>query len=143
MADGRPCDAHYRRREGGIRPLRPQAITEGGNAMSALFEPIDAALVPRFAGIPSFMRLPVLTDPSLVDVALVGVPFDGGTTNRPGARHGPREIRNQSSLMRRINANGISPYARLRVADLGDAPVNPIDVMDSLAKIEGFFSRLQ
>ncbi len=106
------------------------------------FEPLDAALVPRFAGIPSFMRLPVLTDPGLVDVALVGVPFDGGTTNRPGARHGPREIRNQSSLMRRINANGICPYERLRVADLGDAPVNPIDLLDSLAKIEGFFTTL-
>jgi guanidinopropionase len=110
--------------------------------MSALFEPIDAALVPRFAGVPSFMRLPFITDPSLVDVALVGVPFDGGTTNRPGTRHGPREIRNQSSLMRRINANGIAPYDTLRVADLGDAPVNPIDLLDALAKIEEFFARI-
>ena len=110
--------------------------------MSEKFEPVDAALVPRFAGFPSFMRLPVLSDPALVDVALVGVPFDGGTTNRPGARHGPREIRSQSSLMRRINANGVSPYDHLRVADLGDAPVNPIDLLDSLAKIEGFFSSL-
>ncbi len=107
--------------------------------MSALFEPLDAALVPRFAGMPSFMRLPILTDPALVDVALVGVPFDGGTTNRPGARHGPREIRNQSSLVRRINANGVSPYDTLRVADLGDAPVNPISLPDSLARIEDFF----
>jgi len=110
--------------------------------MSALFEPVDAALVPRFAGVPSFMRLPSITDPSLVDVALVGVPFDGGTTNRPGTRHGPREIRNQSSLMRRINANGVAPYDTLRVADLGDAPVNPIDLLDSLAKIEGFFAAI-
>jgi guanidinopropionase len=74
------------------------------------FAPADGALVPRFAGVPSFMRLPVLDDLSLVDVALVGVPFDGGTTNRAGARHGPREIRNQSSLVRRINANGVCPY---------------------------------
>jgi guanidinopropionase len=108
--------------------------------MNTRFEPIDAALVPRFAGLPSFMRLPCITDPTLVDVALVGVPFDGGTTNRPGTRHGPREIRNQSSLMRRINANGVAPYDTLRVADLGDAPVNPIDLLDSLAKIEAFFS---
>jgi len=106
------------------------------------FEPIDAALVPRFAGVPSFMRLPIITDPALVDVALVGVPFDGGTTNRPGARHGPREIRNQSSLIRRINAGGVCPYDHLRAADLGDAPVNPIDVADSLAKIEGFFKSI-
>ena len=82
--------------------------------MNALFDPIDAALVPRFAGVPSFMRLPLITDPSLVDVALVGVPFDGGTTNRPGARHGPREIRNQSSLMRRINAKSSGGTGRGR-----------------------------
>jgi guanidinopropionase len=111
--------------------------------MSGRFEPVDAALVPRFAGMPSFMRLPVLSDPALVDVALVGVPFDGGTTNRPGARHGPREIRNQSSLLRRINANGVSPYDILRVADLGDCPVNPIDLADSLAKIEAFFKEIR
>jgi guanidinopropionase len=106
--------------------------------MSALFEPVDAALVPRFAGTPSFFRLPFMTDPKLVDVALIGIPFDGGTTNRAGARHGPREIRNQSSLMRRINANGVAPYERLRVADLGDSPVNPINLLDALAKIESF-----
>jgi guanidinopropionase len=104
-----------------------------------MYEPVDAALVPRFAGVPSFFRLPFVDDPHLVDVALVGVPFDGGTTNRAGARHGPREIRNQSSLMRRINANGISPYESLRVADLGDAPINPINLLDALAKIEAFF----
>jgi guanidinopropionase len=110
--------------------------------VTALFEPVDAAIVPRFAGVPSFMRLPFITDPALVDVALVGVPFDGGTTNRPGARHGPREIRNQSSLIRRINANGVSPYELLRVADLGDCPVNPIDLLDALAKIEAFFANI-
>ena len=104
--------------------------------------PTDAALVPRFAGIPSFMRLPVVNDPSQVDVALVGVPFDGGTTNRAGARHGPREIRNQSSLVRRINANGISPYDLLRVGDFGDSPVNPIELMDSLRKIQDFFTHI-
>ncbi len=103
-----------------------------------MFEPLDAALVPRFAGIASFFRLPCISDPALVDVALIGVPFDGGTTNRPGARHGPREIRNQSSLLRRINANGVSPYDRIRVADLGDSPVNPINLLDALHKIENF-----
>jgi guanidinopropionase len=120
-----------------------EITTGNGGSMAQKLEPVDAAAVPRFAGIPSFMRLPMLTDPSLVDVALVGVPFDGGTTNRPGARHGPREIRNQSSLIRRINANGVSPYELLRVADLGDCPVNPIDLQDALAKIEAFFSGLR
>lgn len=108
----------------------------------SVFAPLDAAAVPRFAGVASFFRLPVLEDAAQLDVALAGVPFDGGTTNRAGARHGPREIRNQSSLVRRINANGVAPYDRLRVADLGDCPVNPIDLADSLRKIEGFFRRI-
>lgn len=106
-------------------------------------QPVDAALVPRFGAIPTFMRLPHLTDPAAVDIALVGVPWDGGTTNRAGARHGPREIRNMSSFMRKVHhVSRIAPYQLARVADLGDAPVNPIDLMDSLARIEGFFARL-
>ncbi len=103
------------------------------------FEPVDVADMPRFSGMPTFMRLPYVEDPSLVDIALIGIPWDGGTTNRAGARHGPREIRNMSSLMRRINpASKISPYDLCRVADLGDASVNPINLMDTMAKIEQF-----
>lgn len=111
--------------------------------MQQFNQPIDAALVPRFAGPATFMRLPAAADAAGLDVALIGVPFDGGTTNRPGARHGPREIRNQSSLMRRYHhALGISPYEVLQVADLGDCPVNPIDLRDSLRRIEAFFAEV-
>lgn len=107
-------------------------------------QPQDAALVPRYAGLPSFMRLPVASSPNGIDIGLVGVPFDGGTTNRPGARIGPREIRNASSLIRRVHhATGISPYDLARVADLGDAPVNPIDLKDALGLIAGFFAGLK
>ena len=110
----------------------------------SLPQPIDAALVPRFAGIPTFMRLPAVTAPSEVDVALVGVPFDGGTTNRAGARHGPREIRSQSSLMRRVHhVSNVAPYDLVRVGDLGDCPINPIDLSDALAKIESFFAGIR
>lgn len=106
-------------------------------------QPVDAALVPRFAGHSTFMRLPTVTSAVGLDVALIGVPFDGGTTNRAGARHGPREIRNQSSLMRRYNhATQMSPYDLLQVADLGDCPVNPIDLRDALRRIEGFFTEV-
>ena len=69
--------------------------------MTDTFQPIDAAQVPRFAGPTTFMRLPAVTSAAGLDIALVGIPWDGGTTNRAGARHGPREIRSQSSLMRR------------------------------------------
>jgi guanidinopropionase len=107
------------------------------------FQPVDAASVPRFAGMPTFMRLPMAM-PGEVDIALVGVPFDGGTTNRPGARHGPREIRNQSSLIRRIHhVTGVSPYDIARVADCGDSPINPIGLADTLKKIEGFFAEIR
>ena len=108
------------------------------------YEPIDAALVPRFAGLPTFMRLPVVTDFSKLDIALVGVPFDGGTTNRAGARHGPREVRSQSSLMRRVHhVTSTAPYELVRVGDAGDSPINPIDLKDALAKIEGFFAEIR
>ena len=106
-------------------------------------QPVDAAITPRFGAIPTFMRLPYITDPTRVDIALVGVPWDGGTTNRAGARHGPREIRNMSSFMRKVHhVSRIAPYELARVADVGDAPVNPIDLMDSLRRIEGFFAAL-
>ena len=106
-------------------------------------QPIDAAVVPRFAGIPTFMRLPAFEDPAQVRIGLVGVPWDGGTTNRAGARHGPREVRNMSSLMRKVHhVSRIAPYDLVRVGDLGDSPVNPIDLLDSLKKIEEFFTTL-
>ena len=106
-------------------------------------QPLDAAEIPRFAGIPSFMRLPIFEDPAQLDIALLGVPWDGGTTNRAGARHGPREVRNQSSLMRKVHhVSHIAPYDLVRVGDIGDAPVNPIDLLDSLKRIEGFYRRI-
>ncbi|HEX6980560.1 MAG TPA: agmatinase [Alphaproteobacteria bacterium] len=106
-------------------------------------EPVSGIVMPRFSGIATFMRLPYAADPAAVDVGLIGVPWDGGTTNRPGARLGPRAIRDQSSLMRRVNAaTRVEPYRLARVADLGDAPVNPCDVADTLARIEQFYARV-
>jgi guanidinopropionase len=106
-------------------------------------QPVDAALTPRFGAIPTFMRLPHLTDPAKLDIALIGVPWDGGTTNRAGARHGPREIRNMSSFMRKVHhVSRIAPYELARIADLGDAPVNPIDLMDTLGRIERFYAKV-
>jgi len=106
-------------------------------------EPLSGMVVPRFGEVATFMRLPVERDPARLDIALVGVPWDGGTTNRPGARHGPREIRNMSTLMRQVHhVSLVAPYELCRIGEHGDAPVNPIDLMDSLRRIEGFFARL-
>jgi guanidinopropionase len=100
-------------------------------------QPIDGAVVPRFAGLATFMRLPAVESASGLDIALAGIPWDGGTTNRAGARHGPREIRSQSSLMRRVHhVSGTQPFSIARIADVGDVSVNPIDLRDALERIE-------
>src|SRR5258706_3190174 len=107
------------------------------------YEPIDSGVTPRFAGHSTFMRLPVVSDPRQLDIAIVGVPWDGGTTNRPGPRHGPRQVRDMSSLIKRVHSvTKISPYELCRVADFGDAPVNPIDLDRSLESIRAFFAQI-
>ena len=109
------------------------------------FEPVSGMDVPRYAGIATFMRLPhvPVDDAEDVDIGLIGVPWDGGTTNRPGPRHGPRQMRDMSSMVRRVHhALQVSPFEQANVADLGDSPVNPVDVEDALARIETFYSKV-
>jgi guanidinopropionase len=105
----------------------------------------DAMARPRYTGLATFMRAPHREDWAGVDIGLIGVPFDGGVTNRTGTRHGPREVRNQSSLMRKINqASGIAPYELCTVADLGDAWVErPFALESSLAEIGAFYERVR
>ena len=80
-----------------------------------------AMMEPRYQELATFMRAPYRPDLIDVDIAMYGIAYDGGVTNRPGARHGPREIRNQSSLMRAINhATTVNPYELCSVADVGD-----------------------
>ncbi|MEM7227128.1 MAG: agmatinase [Pseudomonadota bacterium] len=93
------------------------------------------------------MRLPMVTldeAAEAVDIGLIGVPWDGGTTNRAGARHGPRQIRDLSSLIRRYHhATGILPFDICNCADLGDTPVNPIDLMDTIGRIERYYEKIK
>lgn len=101
------------------------------------FQPVSAADVPRFAGVASFMRLPVVPLDSQraadVEIGLIGVPWDGGTTNRPGARHGPRQLRDMSTMIRaKHSQSGITPFTLMNCADLGDCPVNPADLEETL-----------
>ncbi len=109
------------------------------------FQPVSAMELARFAGVPTFMRLPSLKleNPRFneVNMGLLGVPWDGGTTNRPGARHGPRQMRDLSTMIRAMNpVTGISPFARINCADLGDVPPNPVDIQDSLNRVTDFIS---
>ena len=106
-------------------------------------KPISSMEIPRFADIATFFRLPLIKDLSKLDYCICGVPWDGGTTNRPGARHGPREVRNASSLIRTYHPISLkSPYDIFNIADIGDCPVNPADLQDSLEKIKKFYESI-
>lgn len=110
----------------------------------SFFHPVSGFELPRYAGIPTFMRLPHITleDPRLadVDIGLIGVPWDSGTTNRPGPRHGPRQLRDMSTMIRAQNgASGVRPFETVNCADLGDVPPNPADIMDSMDRITSFY----
>ena len=111
------------------------------------FAPVSGMDLPRFAGIPTFMRLPHVApgDPRIeeVDVGILGLPFDGGTSNRPGARHGPRALRDASTMIRAQHPlTNVRPFEAMNVADIGDASPNPVEVNDTLERFETAVSAL-
>ena len=101
-------------------------------------------LRPRYSGIATFFRTPLLENIQDIDVGVIGVPFDGGVTNRTGARHGPRAVREQSTLVRRYNqATKVGPFDLVRVADLGDAWLEqPYELSGALREIQAFFDKV-
>ncbi len=108
------------------------------------FQPIDPSVVPRFAGHATFMRTVSHEISELVDVGLVGVPFDLGLNFRTGARQGPAGVREASRLIRRVHpTSGIKPFEICNVADLGDAPVNPMNKDRSIETIQEFFQKMR
>lgn len=105
--------------------------------VASAFQPIDARTSPRFGQVPTFMRLPHSRALDRLDVVLVGLPYDGGTSYRPGARFGPREVRCQSCFIRPYNpALDVAPFEVLRVADYGDLDVPPTDITRANDAIE-------
>ncbi len=108
------------------------------------FQPVSALESPRFTGIPTFMRLPHFAHDTAgaegVEIGLIGVPWDSGTTNRPGARHGPRQLRDMSTMIRSTHpVSRAKPFEAANCADLGDVPVNPTDTNSTLGRVERFF----
>ena len=102
---------------------------------------------PRYSGVATFMRQRLCEDESTwpeVEVGLIGVPFDGGVTNRPGARHGPRQLREQSTLMGLVNhQSGVRPFDLAKVADLGDVYIEGVYQLDrAIAEIESHYDRV-
>jgi agmatinase len=99
-------------------------------------KPVDALVYPRFSGIPTFMRLPYIPRADELDLALIGVPFDGGTTYRPGPRFGPRNVRVQSAMIRPWNpVLKVNPFEKWRIADYGDLSINPLSIEDTYQRI--------
>ena len=118
------------------------------NTSDAFFTPVSGMDLPRLAGIPTFMRLPAISidDAKIadVDIGLIGVPWDAGTTNRPGPRHGPRQLRDYSTMIRAVNAaTGFKPFDLANCADLGDVGGNPADLHDAMDKITAYYAQVK
>ncbi|MEJ6395045.1 agmatinase [Gymnodinialimonas sp. 2305UL16-5] len=109
------------------------------------FQPPSGTDLPRYAGVPSFMRLPYLAADhprrAEVDIGIFGLPWDGATSNRPGARHGPRALRDASTMIREMNrATGQTPFAAAHIADLGDVAMSPVDQDEALRDAQAFIA---
>ena len=103
-------------------------------------QPLGGNEMPRFAGHASMFRLPTQTNAEGLDIALVGVPLDIGTSNRAGSRFGPREIRCESVMVRPYCMyTQAAPFDSFQVADIGDVPLNTFNLLKSIDIIEGFF----
>jgi len=99
-------------------------------------QPVDALVYPRFSGIATFMRLPHLPRADELDVALIGIPYDGGATYRSGPRFGPRHVREQSAIIRPWNpVLNLNPFDKYRIADFGDLSINPLSIDDTFQRI--------
>ncbi len=109
----------------------------------ALNQPLSGNAMPRFGGMASMMRLPLATSAEGLNAAFIGVPLDIGTSHRPGARFGPRQIRAESALLRPYNmATGAAPFDTLQVADLGDVAINTYSLAKSLPIITRFYEQV-
>ena len=100
-------------------------------------QPLGGNQMPRFAGPATMMRLPQVSSAEGLDACFIGVPFDIGTSLRPGARFGPRDIRANSVLIRPyLMATKAQPFDSLSVADIGDVAINTFSIAKSMTLIE-------
>ena len=107
------------------------------------YRPLDALVIPRFAGIRTFMRAPHVTDLTGVDAAVFGIPFDTATTYRPGPRFGPEAIRSASALIRPYHpVHEVNVVEALSIVDYGDLPVSPGDTQRTYGQVEEALARV-
>ncbi len=106
-------------------------------------QPLGGNEMPRFGGPTTMLRLPAAEDAADLDACFVGIPMDIGTSNRAGTRHGPRQIRAESVMVRPYNmATGAAPFEAIQVADIGDVPINTYDLKKSIDIITGHYDAI-
>ncbi len=106
-------------------------------------QPMSGNEMPRCGGPNTFMRLPPVPLSDDLDAAFIGIPFDIGSSNRPGARLGPRQIRDESRMLRPFNVStGAEPYNSINVGDIGDVPINTFNILKSMDIIENFYDEV-
>ncbi|XP_003382599.1 PREDICTED: uncharacterized protein LOC100633875 [Amphimedon queenslandica] len=106
--------------------------------------PLPESTVPEFGDIATFMRLPLTRhDPNGLDACFIGIPMDNGTSLRSGTRHGPRAVRNESSIIGPYSRiTGAAPFESLQVGDIGDVPVNPYNLHKTVDNICELYKRV-
>lgn len=105
-------------------------------------QPIDSMIFPRYSSIATFFRLPHITDPAELDIAIVGLPFDGSAGYMGGPRYAPREIRARSATIRPHNMKGVNPFEKHRIADYGDLSTTPFSIDETFSRIEDGITNL-
>ena len=116
--------------------MTPKNPARSSKTKKSRLRPVDALVYPRFSGIATFMRLPHVPRAEDLDIALIGIPYDGGATYRSGPRFGPRHVRDQSAIIRPWNpALNIDPFEKWRIGDFGDLSINPLSIEDTFQRI--------
>jgi agmatinase len=116
--------------------MKPKKAARSRKIVTPRPQPVDALVYPRFLGVATFMRLPHVPRAEELDIALIGIPYDGGATYRSGPRFGPRHVREQSAIIRPWNpALNLSPFEKWRIADYGDLSINPLSIDDTFQRI--------
>lgn len=121
-----------------------EGLTKRGRQMARTFnQPLGGNEMPRMGGFATMMRLPIAESPEGLDAGFIGIPMDIGASNRSGTRLGPRQIRDESRMIRPYNmATGISPFDRMQVADLGDVAINTFDLKKSVEIIREHYRKV-